>query len=218
MTQLQPRLDGSEAFTKPHLSPIARVLVLFSILCLTTIGCQSNRGLVREVRDLQQRLQELEQAHMPVGHRKLTKEINLEALARTLGDSSEARIANDVLDPFENLMILGYRDDVYFTLNRSNGTDFAVEDITLEIPDGTTRVLVFMRGWLLGFGETMSNEVSIRRIVDHHLALEYANVRVKEVGLRTATITAVMILRDVNGDDPWTGWINAVVVYLGEHP
>ena len=75
--------------------------------------------------------------------------------------------------------MLGFRDDVFFTINRSDGTDFGVQDVTVEIPDGTTRVLAFMRGWLLGFAETGSDELTIRGIVDHHLGVEYANVRVQ---------------------------------------
>lgn len=174
--------------------------------------------LSKRVRDLQQRLTRLEQAHAPAKKRKVTSQLSLEKLAKLLGDDSEARIKNDATDPFERLIVLGFNDSVLFTINRSNGEDFGVQDVTIEIPDGTTRVLAFMRGWLLGFAETASDELTVRGIVDHHLGVEYANVRVQEVGVRTATIRAVMLLRDINGDDRWTGWVNAVVIYLGPHP
>ena len=55
--------------------------------------------------------------------------------------------------------------------------------------------------------------MTIRGIVDHHLAVEYANVRVQEIGARNAILRGTMILRDDNGDDRWTGWINAVAIY-----
>ncbi|HET9756800.1 MAG TPA: hypothetical protein VFP66_09885 [Candidatus Limnocylindrales bacterium] len=65
-------------------------------------------------------------------------------------------------------------------------------------------MIAFMRGWLAGYAETTSSETSMRDLVDHHLGVAYLNVRVWEVGQRTATLRAAMLLRDVNGDDPWT--------------
>lgn len=174
--------------------------------------------LARQIRDLQRRLSEIEEAHQPARTRRETKSLSLAHLGEMVGED-EARISHrGEEDPFERLIVLGFRTDIFFTINAADGTDFGVQDVVVEIPDRTTRVLAFMRGWLLGFAETASDEVTIRDIVDHHLGVGYANVAVREVGVREATLRGIMILRDINGDDRWTGWINAVAIYLGPHP
>ena len=168
-------------------------------------------------RDLDNRLTKLEQAHAHSGSRAAKAILDLKGLEE-LGSAAEARLEIGDEDPFETLIVLGYKDDVYFTINRTDGTDWASQDVVVEIPEGTTRVIAFMRGWLAGYAETTSSETSIRDLVDHHLGVAYLNVRVREVGQRTATLRAAMLLRDINGDDPWTGWVNAVAIYMGPHP
>ena len=118
----------------------------------------SPEDFASQVRDLQRRLSELEEAHRPSRTRRETKRLSLASLAEILGDDREARASPGAEeDPFERLIVFGFRSDIFFTINRGDGTDFGVQDVVVEIPDGTTRVLAFMRGWLLGFGETASD-------------------------------------------------------------
>lgn len=181
---------------------------------------QENYGkdLVKQIRDIQERLERLEEAHLPSAKSKTKTEFTSKKLTRIFGDDIKAGVTPEDPELFENLIVMGFKTDIFLTVNASDGEDFAFIDEVIEIPRGTTQVLAFLRGWYLGFGKTSSDGVTIESDGDHHYGIGYARVTVLDVGDTIATIRGELILRDKNGDDRWTGGINAVVIYLGPHP
>jgi hypothetical protein len=101
--------------------------------------------------------------------------------------------------------------------NRNSGVSLGPD---AAISDGTTHVVAFLRGWMLAFGEIeiQRDEATTRHFTDRHLGLATVNVRVRSVGVQTATIRAAMLLRDDNGEDRWTGLVYAVALFMGPHP
>jgi hypothetical protein len=114
--------------------------------------------------------------------------------------------------------VLGFHSEKLIMGNFSNGRTDAVRDVLLEMPPGTTDVLAMMKGFVLAYGQTEADNETIQPTDDHHLAVEAADVGVLlplDFGQNKATIRAVMLLRDADPADRWTGWILFQVIFLG---
>jgi hypothetical protein len=119
---------------------------------------------------------------------------------------------------FQNLAILGFTNNLLIQLaNQANAPAFASGDAVVEMPAGTTQVLAFMQGWLLGFGQFSPDGQTFTSGDDHHVQLEAAIVEVSNIDFPNslAVITALMILRDSGGDKQWVGEAFADVLFLG---
>jgi hypothetical protein len=120
---------------------------------------------------------------------------------------------SSTIGPTDTFDVLGFRSEKILVGNFSNGQVLASKDVVVEMPAGTTDVLASMKGFAVAFGETLADNETIT-FVDHHLGLQFAEVGVHEIGQNSATLRAFMLLRDINGDDRWTGWIIAQVIFL----
>jgi hypothetical protein len=120
---------------------------------------------------------------------------------------------SSTIGPDDTFDVLGFRSGKILIGNVSNGQVLASKDVVIEMPAGTTDVVASMKGFTVAFGETLADNETIT-LVDHHLGVQVAEVGVHEVGQNSVTLRAVMLLRDINGDDRWTGWIIAQVIFL----
>ena len=121
----------------------------------------------------------------------------------------------------ERLIILGYSTQTIVLDNQSNGGRAARKFVTIAIPEGTTHVVPSLAGFVFVFGKILANQdgaIFDLSVDDHHLGLESINIVVGEVGRTTATLGISMLLRDKNGDDRWSGVLNASILFLGSHP
>jgi hypothetical protein len=83
--------------------------------------------------DLDTRIAKLEQAHA----RKDERATSAFAGFKDLGEFAPAADGGlPILPeaPFENLIILGYKDDVFFSINRNEGSVQAYQDVDVAIP------------------------------------------------------------------------------------
>ena len=122
----------------------------------------------------------------------------------------------------QNLIVLGYRNDLDFDLtNQSNAYDAAPRDVVIGVPAGTTLVIPLLTGFVLMYGKLTINShgsVTSVSVEDHHLGLEALSIYVASLANDTATLRVTSLLMDKNGDDKWSGVVYASALFLGPHP
>jgi hypothetical protein len=120
----------------------------------------------------------------------------------------------------QRFIILGHKDENIFFDNFTKADAVVTKKIRRDIPEGTTKVVASIRGFILLFGKITSKEDNrpVFRINDHHLGLEWVNIIVVELTHTDVTLEAQIILRDVNGDDDWSGFLGVSILFLGPHP
>lgn len=122
----------------------------------------------------------------------------------------------------QNLIVLGYRNDLDFDLtNQSNAHNAAPRDVIIGVPAGTTIVVPLLTGFILMYGKLTVNSnglVTSVSVEDHHLGLEALGIQVVSLANDTATLRVTSLLMDKNGDDKWSGVAYASALFLGPHP
>jgi hypothetical protein len=124
----------------------------------------------------------------------------------------------EVAFPRAKYIVLGSRQLRIFMDNQSEPVfPQAQKDVTIELPRRTTHVFPAMQGFMIMYGEIVDPDSNgqVRFLLrDNHLGVAYAKVNVLDVGDTTATIRASMLLADVHFDKPWTGFVDASVLFM----
>jgi len=118
---------------------------------------------------------------------------------------------------YGNFIILGYDTEVVFVDNQPKGRTEAQQDVRIEIPSGTTKVIATTNAFVFGFGRRHPDQETYT-VHDHHLGLQALQLYVHDLGDTSAVLTVRMLLRDKNGDDSWNGWVGVQLLFLGPHP
>lgn len=123
--------------------------------------------------------------------------------------------------PNRKLIILDFRDELIIFDNQSEG-QFALKEVTVDIPKGTTVVIPSITGFSMLFGKLEILDPVEGHfeydLLDHNFGLQRVNIITLEIGSTTATVQAQMILRDENGDSEWAGVMHVHLLFLGPHP
>jgi hypothetical protein len=167
------------------------------------------------LRRVGQRIRHLEHIHASSTAREIVKLKGEDVLSLLERSGGEATLP--FAPVFERLVILGFDRKVIYFENQPNGSGVVFKNATVEIPQGTTQVVPMLVGFGAWFGQVtvVSEDQFSPSFVDHHLGFEYVSVGVQEVSRVTATLAISALLRDINGDDPWSGVVVVRLLFLG---
>lgn len=169
-------------------------------------------------------LNHLQQMHGPFDRREL-REVSIPLGSASIREGRTESLARtswteDVW--IEDLIIRGYQFEVIIMDNYPDGKTSRTKDVTISVPEGTVHVVASIRAFNLLFGELKNIDFDSGtvtwRISDHHLGYEEVRIQVIDLQGLNATVRATMCLRDYNGDDKWTGYMIAHLLFLGRHP
>lgn len=174
----------------------------------------------RSLKRIKETVYPLEQMHAIASARR-EGELEIEfkglLLARREEDVEEA-VRGDLAAEavFERLAILGYdRGEVMF--DKPNGGQQAFETVEMEVPEGTSDVILIPTQHALSFGKMLefTDTTFSIRLADHHHGFAYVSVSFLGIVRSRANIEVGLLLRDINGDDPWAGWVVFTALFLG---
>jgi hypothetical protein len=103
-------------------------------------------------------------------------------------------------------------------MTQNDGNNALFKNVTIEIPEGTTRVIPLLKGLIAVYGGIISNDNDTFfdfSINDQHLGVVGVNLFVAGMGAGNATLGVEMQLRDNNGDNQWSGVVGVTVLSLG---
>jgi len=123
-------------------------------------------------------------------------------------------------DDFQKFVILGLAEGVIALDNYKKGKSQKIKEKTIDIPEGTTQMMVALKGFTLLFGKKSYEEGTAMNMTveDHHFGAQLALVDVVNIEGTKATLRASLLLRDDNGDDKWSGTVTYEALCLGPPP
>ncbi|SRR6266480_1700948 len=156
------------------------------------------------------------------GHNRTARTMTLDFLPAKRETTAHVEAINLPPPTYQRFIILGYRSENVVMDNLPNAGSVASKEFTVEIPTGTTDIIPLSRGSIALFGQITARRNDDTNfdfgLEDHHFGFNFVNVYVVEINQVTARLRADMLLRDENGDDPWSGVVNVTLLFLGPHP